>query len=130
MNNRTSSHGQPRISIWSKGLLLLAMMFVLSGCWQHPLAEPLRLVKVGMLRDDSVKLLSERSWYHQECPNRVTIDDLFFFGSQKYDMAVVLIVRSEPDNGAFVVYDIGSFDEANVWHAAYKDCLQRDRFEE
>ena len=62
-------------------------------------------------------------------PYRITIDDLFFFGSHKYDKAEVVIVTSEPIAGVFVVYDLGSF-EPYAWHAAYQDCLQRKQFED
>lgn len=40
-----------------------------------------------------------------------------------------MIVRSEHVDGVFVVYNLGSF-EAYPWHAAYQDCLQRDRFKD
>ncbi|MBK9093658.1 MAG: hypothetical protein IPM84_12980 [Anaerolineae bacterium] len=79
---------------------------------------------------------SERkAWYHQPCPNLVggkleTITDLFFFGRHKYDQADIVIVKSRPVNGVFVVDDdLGSF-EPYVWHAVYKDCLQREQFED
>ena len=129
MNNQSLSRNSIWRSSWRKGWLLLIMIVMLAGCWQDPLAEPSKLVKVGMLRKDAVRALSEKSWYHQECPPGQAGHDLFFFGSHKYDDAALLIVRSKPVNGVFVVYDVGSF-EPYAWHAAYQDCLQRDRFED
>jgi hypothetical protein len=86
-------------------------------------------VPIGTRREDAIRILSEKAWYHQECPNWVTIEDLFFYGSHKYDEAEVVIVHSEPINGVFVVDDLGSF-ESYAWHTAFQDCLQRDKFEE
>lgn len=105
-------------------LFLLAI-----ACRPSPLEEARKQVPIGTRRDDAIRILSETAWYHQPCPNRVTIDDLFFFGSHRYDKAEVVIVGSEPIDGVFVVYDIGSF-EPYAWHATYQDCLQRDRFED
>jgi hypothetical protein len=107
---------------------LTLLVLLVAACRPSPLEEARKQVPVGTPREDAIKILSEKAWYHQECPNRVTIDDLFFYGSHRYDQAEVVIVRSEPVNGVFVVYDLGSF-EPYAWHAAYQDCLQRDRFE-
>jgi len=110
-------------------VILVALVFLLVACRPNPLEEARRQVPIGTLREDAIAILSKTSWYHQPCPNRVTTDDLFFYGSQKYDKADVVIVVSEPKDGVFVVYQISSF-ESYAWHAAYQDCLQRDRFEE
>ena len=106
----------------------LLLVLVVAGCRPSPLEEARKQVPIGTPREDAVRILSEKAWYHQECPNRITIDDLFFYGSHKYDEAQVVIVASEPVDGVFVVYDIGSF-ESYAWHAAYQDCLQLDKFE-
>lgn len=111
-------------------LVLGGLLLLMASCYSSPLEEARQQVPSGTLRDAAINILSERAWYHQACPNRVTVDDLFFFGSHKYDKAEVVIVNSEPVNGVFVVYQVGSFDEANAWHAAYRDCLQRERFED
>lgn len=108
---------------------LILMVLLATACYTSPLEEARKQVPIGTRREDAIRILSEKAWYHQECPNRVTIDDLFFFGSHRYDEAEVVIVRSEPVDAVFVVYDLGSF-EPNAWHAAYQDCLQRDRFED
>lgn len=129
MNNQALARDSAWCNSWRMGWLLLIAVVMLAACSQDPLAEPLKLVHVGMLREDAVRALSEKSWYHQECPPDQADNDLFFFGSHKYDEAAILIVSSHPINGVFVVYAVGSF-EPYAWHAAYQDCLQRDRFED
>ncbi|MBK7200667.1 hypothetical protein [Candidatus Amarolinea dominans] len=109
--------------------VVILLVTLVAGCYSSPLEEARKQVSVGTLRDDAIRILSEKAWYHQPCPNRITIDDLFFFGSHKYDKAEVVIVTSEPIAGVFVVYDLGSF-EPYAWHAAYQDCLQRKQFED
>ncbi len=110
-------------------LTFIALFVLIAACGPSPLEEARELVPIGTPRDDAIRILSETSWYHQPCPNVITIDDLFFFGSRKYDRADVVIVRSEPVEGIFIVYDISSF-EPYAWHAAYRDCLQRNMFED
>lgn len=114
------------LMLWAALALLVLLA---TTCRASPLEEARKQVPIGTPREEAIRILSEKSWYHQPCPNRVTIDDLFFYGSHKYDEAEVVIVSSEPVDGVFVVYDLGSF-ETYAWHAAYKDCLQRDRFED
>lgn len=107
----------------------IAMLFLLVGCRPTPLEDARSQVPIGTPRDDAIAILSRTAWYHQPCPNRVTIDDLFFYGSHEYDKAEVVIVGSEPKEGVYVVYQIGSF-ESYAWQAAYQDCIQREKFEE
>ncbi len=38
-----------------------------------------------------------------------------------------VVACREPVDSVFVVYKLGSF-EPYAWHAAYQDCLKRDRF--
>lgn len=110
-------------------IMLIVLAMLIAACQSSPLEEARKQVPIGTLRDDAIKILSEKAWYHQPCPNRITIDDLFFYGSHQYDEAEVVIMGSEPKDGMFVVYDIGSF-ESYAWHAAYQDCIQRDKFED
>ena len=107
---------------------LTFLFLLITACQASPLEEARKQVGIGTPREEAIGILSEKSWYHQPCPNRVTIDDLFFYGSHKYDEADVVIVRSEPVDGVLVVYDLGSF-ESYAWHAAYGNCIQRDRFD-
>ncbi len=106
----------------------LTLLVLLAACHASPLEEARKKVPIGTPREEAIRILNEEAWYHQPCPNQVTIDDLFFFGSHKYDEAEVVIVGSEPIDGVFVVYDVSSF-ESYAWHTAYQDCLQRDRFD-
>ncbi len=117
---------QSRILVRLAALLLIILT---TGCYVSPLSRAREQVPIETTRSDAIRILNDQAWYHQECPNRITIDDLFFFGSRSYDDAQVVIVGSEPIDGEYIVYIISSF-EANAWHAAYQDCLQRDRFEE
>lgn len=115
--------------------VVILLVTLVAGCYSSPLEEARKQVPVGTLRDDAIRILSEKAWYHQPCPNLVggkleTITDLFFFGRHKYDQADIVIVKSKPVNGVFVVGDdLGSF-EPYVWHAVYRDCLQREHFED
>lgn len=109
--------------------ILLVLAVLVAACRSSPLEEARKQVSIGMRRDDAIKILSEKAWYHQPCPNRITIDDLFFYGSRRYDTAELVIVGSEPKDEVFIVYDIGSF-ESYAWHAAYQDCIQRNIFED
>jgi hypothetical protein len=116
-------------------LALGFLLFLVASCYTSPLDEARKQVPAGTLRDDAIRVLTEKAWYHQPCPNLVggeleTITDLFFFGSHKYDKADIVIVTSKPVNGIFVVDgDLGSF-EPYLWQAVYQDCIQRERFED
>lgn len=119
--------------IWSLPVRMSIMLIVLAvfvaACQPSPLEKARKQVPIGMLRDDAIRILGEKAWYHQPCSNLVTIDDLFFYGSHKYDKAGVVIVSSEPMDGVFVVYKISSF-ESYAWHTSYQDCIRRDKFED
>ncbi len=106
---------------------MIAALLVVS-CSSHPLKRAREQVAIGVKRKEAIQILNQEAWYHQPCPNRITIDDLFFFNSHDYEKADVVIVRSEPDDDTFRVYQIGTF-EIYAWQAAYKDCVERDRFE-
>ena len=110
-------------------LLLLVAVLLLVACQPHPFQRAREQVPIGASRDEAIAILSREAWYHQPCPNRITIDDLFFYTSRRFDKAQVVIVQSEPIEGLYRVYDMGTFDEPNAWRAAYRDCLQMDRFE-
>lgn len=112
-------------------LLLICTLsaFFASACQAHPLEEAKNKVQVGMLRDDAVSILGQKAWYYQPCPNRGSVDDLFFYGSHKYDSADIVILNSFPDQGIYHVTGLGTFTEPNAWHAAYRDCLDENRFE-
>lgn len=123
--------GSHRITM---ALALGALLLLVAGCYASPLEEARKQVTTGTLRDDAIQILNEKAWYHQVCHHRIgtefeTIEDLFFFGSHKYDRADIIIVTSAPVNSVFVVNrEIGSFDPY-LWHSVYGDCIQRDRFE-
>lgn len=107
----------------------VALLMLLSACQPHPLNRAREEVPIGMSRDQAIEILSQEAWYHQPCPNQITIDDLFFYASRQFSKAQVVIVRSEPINEVYVVYDLGTFDESNAWRAAYRDCLKLEMFE-
>jgi hypothetical protein len=111
-----------------RSCLLVLSLCMLVACRQDPLAAPSMQVKIGMARDEVISVLRPQTWYYQPCPNEGSIDDLFFFGSHSWDKASLLIVRSARDGQKYRVKDISSFDEANAWHTAFRECLQRNRF--
>jgi hypothetical protein len=126
---KTSSMQKNNVLLGNKKVVIVMILVcALVACHQNPLEEAREQVPIGTTREDAISILGEASWYHQPCPSSVTIDDLFFFGSHEYDKADVVIVRSEPKNGIYVVYGVSSF-ESYAWHTAYADCLQRDKFE-
>lgn len=120
---------RPRLPEAGLVLMPLAAILLLAACQPHPLKRARELVPIGSTREEAIAILSQEAWYHQPCPNRITIDDLFFYASRRLDKAQVVIVQSEPIEGVYRVYDISTFDEPNAWRAAYRDCLQMDRFE-
>lgn len=81
-----------------------------------------------MPRENAVAVLQQVAWYYQPCDRADFVDDLFFFGSHKWDSASILIVSSRLNGQDLRVVDVSSFDEANAWHTAFADCLQRDKF--
>ena len=106
-------------------LFLSALLIV--GCSSNTLARARDQVKLGTSREQAISILSKRSWYHQACPNLNSIDDLFFFGEHSYDKAEVVILTSLETDGVYKVSDIGTL-ESNAWHAAYKDCVLKEKF--
>jgi hypothetical protein len=81
-----------------------------------------------MSRNEVITTFQHEAWYYQPCARDDWIDDLFFFGSQAWDRASVLIVTIERSDQEFRVVDVSSFDEPNAWHTAFADCLQRSKF--
>ncbi len=110
-------------------MVAIALLMLLGACQPHPLKRAREQVPIGTSREQAIEVLNQEAWYHQPCPNWSTIDDLFFYTSRQFSKAQVVIVQSEPIDGVYVVYDIGTFDEPNAWRAAYRDCLQMDMFE-
>ncbi len=88
------------------------------------------MVKPGTPRDKAVEMLNEYVWYYQPCPNLNSIDDLFFYGSRSYRTTDMLIVTSIMSGTLYVVHEIGTFDEPNAWHSAYRDCIKKERFDD
>lgn len=112
-----------------KVAILLGVLFLVVACKATPLKEAKELVAIGDLRDDAIVTLSMEAWYHQPCRNRNSIDDLFFYGSQKYDKADIVIVTSVWEDEKYRVSQVSSL-ESYAWHAAYQDCIDRNRFED
>ena len=112
-----------------KTVVLVCLSLLVTACQSHPLYKARDLVSVGDLRKDAIEILNEEAWYHQPCKNLSSIDDLFFYGSQRYDKADIVIVTSILVDGEYRVCDIGSF-EPYLWHAVYGDCIDRDRFKD
>jgi hypothetical protein len=100
-----------------------------AGCYSPSRVDWARgRVAVGMPRDKAVPVLQAESWYHVACQRRSEgIEDLFFFGSQDYDEAEIVIVLSMLRDDTYTVESIGTF-EPNAWHTAYNDCIDRQEF--
>lgn len=113
---------------WTRLSLFCLLIVSLTACHIHPLEKAKQQVAIGTLREDAIQILNKEAWYHQPCTNVTTVDDLFFYGSHKYDKAEVVIMRSTLNAGTYKVTELGSF-EANAWHSAYADCVDRRRFE-
>jgi hypothetical protein len=92
-------------------------------------------IQPGMSRATAIQIIGGSAWYHQDCSygeegsENFVIDDLFFFGSHQYDEADILIIVSRVHQDELVVDLLGTY-EPNAWHTAYRDCVQRDRFED
>ncbi len=110
-------------------LLSLALLLPMSGCRVHPLGRARQQVPIGMPREEAIRILGSQAWYHQPCGRHTIKSDLFFFGSHQYDRADVVIVTSYPGESEYVVVRVDTFYEANAWHTAFADCLQRDQFD-
>lgn len=110
-------------------LAVVWLCVVLSGCQRPPIEQVKQQVHLGMPRDEAITIMLVKleSWYHQPCLNKETISDLFFFGSQSYDKAEIVILSSELKGTSYKVFHIGTF-ETYAWHTAYKDCYQEDKF--
>jgi hypothetical protein len=101
---------------------------IISGCSDTYIDKVRLQVPNGTTRDMAIALLSDRAWYHQSCPNENSIDDLFFYDDQRYDTNDVIIVTSIIRNGVYIVGLVSTFDEPSAWHAAYRDCVDINRF--
>lgn len=112
-----------------KARILLVLLLILVACRDTPLEEARELVAIGDLRDHAISILSAEAWYHQTCRNQRSIADLFFYGSHKYDKADIVIVTSTLENHEYRVSKISSF-ESYAWHTAYRDCVDRSKFED
>jgi hypothetical protein len=108
---------------------LLCLLLLMSACQASPLDRARESVSIGDLREEAIEILNAEAWYHQPCKNRSSIDDLFFYGDQHYDRADIVIVNSILEDGRYRVSKISSF-EPHAWHAAYADCIDRDRFQD
>jgi hypothetical protein len=111
-----------------KLIVFWGVLFLLIACQTSALENAREAVQVGDAREEAISILEVESWYHQPCKNRTSIDDLFFYGSHNYDEADIVIVTSIPENGIYKVSEISSF-EPNAWHTAYRDCIDRGKFD-
>jgi hypothetical protein len=112
-------------------VLLCCITCQLLGCkpYTDPLIEARALVPIGTPRDETIKILSARSWYYQDCTRGGGGSDLFFFGSHKYEKAFIVIVNYNGSHrSGFTVGAIGSL-ENYAWHAPYADCIDQSRFD-
>ncbi len=107
--------------------LVCLCLLLLVGCNTSLLEKAKRMIPIGASRDEAIRALSGEAWYHQSCTAKDTIDDLFFYGSHGYDEADIVIVVSTTQDGSYRVVQIGSF-EPNSWHAAYRDCVDQEKF--
>ena len=111
---------------------LLCLLLVVSACQPRPpspLEKAREAVSIGDSREDAIEILGAEAWYHQPCQYRGSVDDLFFYGDQRYDKADIVIVFSVVENGEYRVVNIGSF-ETYLWHKQFADCIDRDRFKD
>jgi hypothetical protein len=83
-----------------------------------------------MERDQALNIMSKDAWYSAQCSNSDTWrTDVYFYGSKDWDRAEIVILFSELADGRFRVEQVATFDEPNVWHTAYRDCVDRGVFE-
>jgi hypothetical protein len=111
-------------------LMLLLISLVTTACTTHemPYETYKDRIRPGMEREKAIEVLQESAWYYQECPRGDYVEDLFFFGSHRYDRAEILIVDSDLTVSPSTVRGIGTF-EPYAWHTAYADCIEQERFE-
>ena len=108
--------------------LFLLLFFV--SCHRHPVFDARDRIPIGTLRAEAFAILAPQSWYFETCyESEERVEDIFFFGSHKYDDAEIVIVASALEDGWFRVKSIGSF-ENYIWHTTYSDCIDRERFED
>jgi len=104
----------------------LLIAFLITACMPHPVYEANEIVPLGSTRETAIRtLINAGSWYHQPCPNKYSIDDLFFYGEQKLNRAQLVIVTSLDG----VVQQVGTLEDADAWLAAYNDCINREYFD-
>lgn len=110
-------------------VLVIVVVCALGACRQTRLEWARERVKVGESRDVAVAALSRESWYYQQCPYDPDrgVTDLFFYGSHRYDDAIIVIMTSTCQRGLCVVNALGSF-ENYAWQGAYRNCYDRGRF--
>lgn len=109
-------------------VIMFCLCLALTACQESLVSQAKQEVPIGMRREEAINVLSPRAWYHQSCMNQNSVDDLFFYGSRQYDRADLVIVNSAVQTDTYRVALIGTL-EPNAWHAAYKDCVQRSKFE-
>jgi hypothetical protein len=88
MNQEISHSISPRL------LLVVSFIFLFVGCGPYiTLTWAREQLLVGTLRPQVIEVLGKVSWYHQACIYKdEVVEDLFFYGSHKYDQAEVFIV--------------------------------------
>jgi hypothetical protein len=111
-------------------VLLTCIICLQLGCksYTNPLIESRTLIPVGTSRDEAIRVLSEKSWYYQDCTHGGSGSDLFFFGSHKYDEAFIVIVSYDRFDDNRSVSSLFGF-EYYAWQTAYADCIDKNRFE-
>jgi hypothetical protein len=107
--------------------IVISALFVITSCQPNPLERVKQQVSIGMIREEALEAVNGNSWYHQFCPNKNSIDDLFFFGDHRYNKASVVIVTSTMEGGVYRVAQVSSL-ETQAWQTAYQDCIEKDRF--
>ena len=108
-------------------LLLVGSWFVYSKLTEKPDFEgwAQSAVPPGTPREEAVEILESRAWYDE-----LGHTDLFFYGSHRYNRALLLEVDYDQlENGEYVVARV-YYVEQYLWHTTspYTSRINRSRF--
>jgi hypothetical protein len=92
---------------------LILSGLLIAGCMSNE--EPvdyeaiLSRVHEGDERQQALPALSD-AWYHSECRYGDIVEDMFFYGPKHPDKVTIVSVLSEPHDGQFRVYLVGTYE--------------------
>ena len=121
--------------IWAIVVLVLILVFGLSyglltgrillpdnNSYTDHVSVAISRVEIGTSREDAIFALSD-AWFHSECMPVTSgqILDLFFYGSHDPDEVIVVVVRSQENDGTTPVEFVGSIE--NYMLHLYDHCI-------